>query len=95
MQTRNPLLDEFAKLTTGAMGLAQAAGEEAKAAWRAQADRFVAEMDLVRRDEFDVLKDEIAALRAEIAALKAAAAAPKKAAKGSSTDAASSPDSAG
>lgn len=95
MQTRNPLLDEFAKLTTGAMGLAQAAGEEAKAAWRAQAYRFVAEMDLVRRDEFDVLKDEIAALRAEIAALKAAAPAPKKAAKGSSTDAASTPDSAG
>lgn len=95
MQTRNPLLDEFAKLTTGAMGLAQAAGEEAKAAWRAQADRFVAEMDLVRRDEFDVLKDEIAALRAEIAALKAAAVAPKKAATGSSTDAASTPDSAG
>lgn len=95
MQTRNPLLDEFAKLTTGAMGLAQAAGEEAKAAWRAQADRFVAEMDLVRRDEFDVLKDEIAALRAEVATLKAAAPAPKKAAKGSSTDAASTPDSAG
>ncbi|WP_427791372.1 accessory factor UbiK family protein [Brevundimonas diminuta] len=99
MQTRNPLLDEFAKLTTGAMGLAQAAGEEAKAAWRAQADRFVAEMDLVRRDEFDVLKDEIAALRAEIAALKAAPSspgpAPKKAVKGPSTDAASTPDSAG
>ncbi len=95
MQTRNPLLDEFAKLTTGAMGLAQAAGEEAKAAWRAQADRFVAEMDLVRRDDFDVLKDEIAALRAEIAALKAAASGPRKAAKGSSTDAASTPDSAG
>ena len=95
MQTRNPILDEFAKLTTGAMGLAQAAGDEAKAAWRAQTDRFVAEMDLVRRDEFDVLKDEIAALRAEIAALKATAPAPKKAAKGSSTDAASTPDSAG
>ena len=95
MQTRNPILDEFAKLTTGAMGLAQAAGDEAKAAWRAQTDRFVAEMDLVRRDEFDVLKDEIAALRAEIATVKAAAPAPKKAAKGSSTDAASSPDSAG
>lgn len=72
MQTRNPILDEFAKLTTGAMGLAQAAGEEAKTAWRAQADRIAAEMDLVRRDEFDVLKDEIAALRAEIAELKAA-----------------------
>lgn len=72
MQSRNPILDEFAKLTTGAMGLAQAAGEEAKTAWRAQADRIAAEMDLVRRDEFDVLKDEIAALRAEIATLKAA-----------------------
>ena len=70
MQTRNPLLDEFAKLTTGAMGLAQAAGEEAKAAFRAQTDRMVAELDLVRRDEFDALKAEITALRAEIAALK-------------------------
>ncbi|MDQ1154109.1 accessory factor UbiK family protein [Brevundimonas sp. SORGH_AS_0993] len=99
MQTRNPLLDEFAKLTTGAMGLAQAAGEEAKTAWRAQTDRIVAEMDLVRRDEFDVLKDEIAALRAEIAALKAGATAPKKAAdkplKGTSTDGTQPGDAAG
>lgn len=69
MQTRNPFLDEMAKLTTGAMGLAQAAGDEARAAMRAQADRFVADMDLVRREELDVLKAEIAALRAEIAAL--------------------------
>ena len=72
MQTKNPLLDEFAKLTTGAMGLAQAAGEEAKAAFRAQTDRMVAEMDLVRRDEFDALRAEIAALRAEMAGLRAA-----------------------
>ena len=99
MQTRNPLLDEFAKLTTGAMGLAQAAGEEAKAAWRAQTDRFVAEMDLVRRDEFEVLKDEIAALRAEIAALKAGAAPARKASdkplKGTSTDGTQPGDAAG
>jgi BMFP domain-containing protein YqiC len=72
MQTRNPFLDEFAKLTTGAMGLAQAAGEEAKTAFRSQADRFVAEMDLVRRDEFDALRAEITTLRAEIETLKAA-----------------------
>lgn len=82
MQTRNPILDEFAKLTTGAMGLAQAAGEEAKGAWRAQTDRMVAELDLVRRDEFDALKAEIATLRAEIANLRSGApagsAAPKK-----------------
>ena len=86
MQTRNPILDEFAKLTTGAMGLAQAAGEEAKTAWRAQADRIAAEMDLVRRDEFDVLKDEIAALRAEIATLKAAKTPAAKPVGGTSTD---------
>lgn len=69
MHTRNPFLDEMAKLTTGAMGLAQAAGEEAKTAMRAQADKVVADLDLVRRDEFEALKAEIAALRAEISAL--------------------------
>lgn len=79
MQTQNPFLDEFAKLTTAAMGFAQTAGEEAKAAFRAQADRFAAELDLIRRDEFEALKAEIAALRAEIASLKAPAA--KKPAK--------------
>jgi BMFP domain-containing protein YqiC len=91
MQTRNPILDEFAKLTTGAMGLAQAAGEEAKTAFRAQADRFVAEMDLVRRDEFDALKAEIAALRAELAALKPA----KTPRKGTSTASTPAKDAAG
>ncbi len=71
MQTQNPLLDEIAKLSTAAMGLAQAAGEEAKAAFRSQTDRLVAEMDLVRREDFDALKAEVATLRAEIEALKA------------------------
>lgn len=96
MQTRNPFLDEFAKLTTGAMGLAQAAGEEAKAAWRAQADRFVADMDLVRRDEFDALKAEIVALRAEIATLKKPSGAAKKTpGTGASTARARPKDAAG
>lgn len=70
MQSQNPFLDEFAKLTANAMSLAQAAGDEAKSAFRAQADRFVADMDLVRREELDGLKAEIADLRAQIAALK-------------------------
>ena len=71
MQTQNPILDEIAKLTTAAMGLAQAAGEEAKAALRSQTDRMVAELDLVRRDDLDALKAEVAALREEVQALKA------------------------
>lgn len=73
MQSQNPFLDELAKMTTSAMSLAQAAGDEAKSAMRAQADRFVAEMDLVRREELDVLKAEIADLKAQVAALSVAA----------------------
>ena len=79
MQTQNPFLDEFAKLTTAAMGIAQAAGEEAKAAMRAQADRLAAEFDLVRRDEYEALKAEVAALRAEIAKISSKPAKTKKA----------------
>jgi BMFP domain-containing protein YqiC len=78
MHTQNPFLDEVAKLTGAAMGLAQAAGEEAKTAVRAQADRLAAELDLVRRDEIDALKAEIAALRAEVADLKSARSAKRK-----------------
>ena len=95
MQTRNPLLDEFAKLTTGAMGLAQAAGEEATAAFRSQTDRVAAELDLVRRDEFDALKVEVAALRAQIAVLNAAFAATKTPRKGTSTGGTPAQDAAG
>lgn len=91
MQTRNPILDEFAKLTTGAMGLAQAAGEEAKTALRAQTDRVVADLDLVRRDEFDALRAEVAALRTELTALKLA----KTPRKGTSTGSVPPQDAAG
>jgi len=79
MQTQNPFLDEFAKLTTAAMGIAQAAGDEARTAMRAQADKWAAELDLVRREDFDALKAELAALRAEVATLKAGAPAPAQA----------------
>lgn len=74
MQTQNPFLDEIAKLTTAAMGMAQAASEEARSAFRAQADRAAAELDLIRREEFEALKAEVAALRADIVALRGQAA---------------------
>jgi BMFP domain-containing protein YqiC len=74
MQTQNPFLDELAKLTTAAMGLAQSAGEEAKTALRAHADRIAAEFDLVRREDFEALKAQVASLSAELAALKSPAA---------------------
>ena len=73
MQSQNPFLDEFAKMTANAMSLAQAAGEEAKSAFRAQADRFVADMDLVRREEIDALLKRLYAYPKEVVARAAAA----------------------
>ncbi len=76
MQTRNPFFEDVAKAMESAVGLAQAAGEEAKSAFRAQGDRLATEFDLVRRDEMDALRDRLEAqiteLRADIAALKSA-----------------------
>ncbi len=72
MQSQNPLLDELAKAASAAVGLAQAAGDEAKAAFRSGVDRMTADMDLIRRDEFEALKAEIASLRAELVSLKQA-----------------------
>jgi len=71
MQTRNPLLNDFAELMTDAFGAAQAMGEEARAVFRARADRMVAEMDLVTREEFDAVKDALDESRSEVAALNA------------------------
>ena len=71
MQTQNPLLDEVAKAAGAAMSLAQAAGEEAKTAFRARADRMAADLDLIRREDFEALKADVANLRAEMAALRA------------------------
>ena len=70
MQTRAPFFEDLAKAMESAVGLAQAAGEEAKSAFRAQGDRLAAEFDLVRRDALDAVRDtvtaEIAQLRAEL-----------------------------
>lgn len=78
MQTKNPILDDIARLATGAMGAAQAAGDEAKGALRAQMDRVVADMDLAGRDEVEAMKalaqsaiDRIEALEQKIADLEA------------------------
>jgi BMFP domain-containing protein YqiC len=75
MQTQSSVFDDLARLMTGAMGMAQGMNEEAKGFMRAQADRFVAEMDLVGRDEFEAVKQLAADARAEADELKARVAA--------------------
>jgi BMFP domain-containing protein YqiC len=79
MQTQSSIFDDMAKLMTGAVGVAQGLGDEAKSFLRVQADRVVAEMDLVSRDEFEAMrsaaldaKAEAAALSQRVAALEAA-----------------------
>jgi BMFP domain-containing protein YqiC len=70
MQTQSSVFDDLARLMTGAMGMAQGMSDEAKSFMRAQADRFVAEMDLVGRDEFEAVKQLASEARAEAAALR-------------------------
>ena len=101
MQTRNPLLNDFADLMTDAFGAAQAMGEEARAVFRARADRMVAEMDLITREEFDAVKaaldasqDEVEALKARIDALEAAAK-PKSASRAKKPAAKAAPKATG
>lgn len=71
MQTQNSVFDDLARLMTGAMGMAQGARQETEGFLRAQADRFVAEMDLVGRDEFEAVKQLAAEAQAEAEALRA------------------------
>lgn len=70
MQTQGTVFDDLARLMTGAMGVAQGVSEEAKTFVRTQADRFVADMDLVSRDEFEAMQETVRELRAKIEELE-------------------------
>ncbi|WP_269580628.1 accessory factor UbiK family protein [Roseibium sp. Sym1] len=56
-QGPNRLLDDFAKLMTDAAGVAQGARREVETAFRAQAERFLSEMDVVSREEHEAVKE--------------------------------------
>ncbi|CDM58564.1 BMFP domain-containing protein YqiC [Rhizobium tibeticum] len=80
----NRIMDEFAKLMTDAAGAAQGVRKEIETAFNAQAERWLNTLDVVKREEFEVVRDmaikardENDALLARIAALEA-----KLAAKG-------------
>lgn len=81
MQSRTPLFADFADLMTDAFSAAQAAGEEARAVFRAQAERMAGELDLVSRDEFEALRARADAAEAQIESLKARLAALEPASK--------------
>ena len=55
-QTNNRLFDELAKMMTDAAGAAQGVRQEIETVMRSQADRILADMDVVRREEFEAVK---------------------------------------
>ena len=70
-QTNNRFFDDIAKLVTDAAGVAQGLGREVETAVRSRTESFVADMDLVKREDYEVVRDMAAAARTENEALKA------------------------
>jgi BMFP domain-containing protein YqiC len=70
-QTQNRLMDEMARLMSDAASVAQGVKREAETVFRSQMERIVADLDLVRREEFEVVRDMASKARAENDALKA------------------------
>ncbi len=67
----NRVLDDFAKLMTDAAGAMQGVGREMDTAFKAQAEKFLNGMDIVKREEFDAVRDMAAKAREENDALTA------------------------
>ena len=82
-QTTGGFYDQFARLMNDAAGVAQGVRREVDSVMRSQAERILADMDVVHREEFEAVKEmarlareENEALKARIAALEAKLATP-------------------
>lgn len=71
MQTRNPILDDIARLGSSVLGVASGARAEAEAMIRARLQALLSDMDLVPREEFDAVREMAARAREEQEALAA------------------------
>ena len=78
MSQSSRIFDDIGRVMNEAAGVADGVRREVETAVKSQAQRFVADMDLVKREDFDALRElvqvqgeEIDALRKEIAALSA------------------------
>lgn len=80
MSGGNRVFDDLGRLMNGAAGVADGVRREVETLFKGQAERFVNDMDLVKREDFDALRElvqaqaeEIAQLRKEIETLKPSA----------------------
>ncbi len=69
-QTNSRFFDEIGRLMNDAAGAAQGVKREVDALWRNQAEKFLRDMDLVKREEFEAVKDMARLAREENEALK-------------------------
>ena len=67
--------DDMSRLMTNAMGVAQGAKSEAETAMKGWVDRWLAERNLVTREEFEVVREMAIKARSENAELRAMVAA--------------------
>ena len=74
-QTSNRFFDEIARLMNDAAGVAQGVRREVDTLFRTQAERWLHDLDLVKREEFEAVKDMARLAREENEALKARVAA--------------------
>jgi hypothetical protein len=65
MQTQNPFLDDLAKMAQGLVGGLSGLKHEVDTRVREQFERILGRMDLVTREEFEVVKAMAAKARAE------------------------------
>jgi BMFP domain-containing protein YqiC len=70
MQVDNRLLDDLARMASGAAGALSGVRGEFEARLKQQFERILAEMDLVPRDEFEAVKAMAAKARTEQEALE-------------------------
>jgi len=75
VQTTNRFFDEVARLMNDAAGVAQGVRREFEALFRNQAERFLRDLDVVKREEFEAVKEMARIAREDNEALKARVAA--------------------
>ena len=77
MATSSRIFDDLGRLMNEAAGVADGVRREVETVVKSQAERFMADMDVVKRDDFDALRElvqaqgeELAQLRRELTALR-------------------------
>ena len=69
-QTNNRLLDELARMMTDAAGAAQGVKRDVETMFRSQGEKWLRDMDVVQREEFEAVKAMAEKARTENEELK-------------------------